>query len=77
VVILVGMQWQKLIRLERDGVSLAAEVNAAIAVNRGEPGATNTVESVSHVRVVQDSRRRPPDSGGTKAPNEEEDRNDR
>ncbi len=68
------MRWQKLIRLERDGVSLAADVNAAIAVNRGETGATNTVESVSQVRVVQDSRRRSPDSGAAKAPNQEEDR---
>jgi hypothetical protein len=74
VVNLVGMRWQKLIRLERDGVSLAADVNAAIAVNRGETGATNTVESVSQVRVVQDSRRRSPDAGGTDAPNKEEDR---
>ena len=66
------MRWQKLIRLEKDGVSLAADVNAAIAVNRGE---TNTVESVSvsHVRVVQDSRRRGQDSSGAQAPNNEED----
>jgi hypothetical protein len=71
------MQWQKLIRLERDGVSLAAEVNAAIAVNRGETGATNAVESVSQVRVVQDSRRRSPAASGAKAPNNEEDPNDR
>jgi pyridoxal biosynthesis lyase PdxS len=71
------MRWQKLIRLERNGVSLAADINAAIAVNRGETGTTNTVESVSHARVVQDSGRRSPDSGRAKAPNKEEDPDDR
>ncbi|MEA2297634.1 MAG: hypothetical protein QOF77_570 [Solirubrobacteraceae bacterium] len=71
------MRWHKLIELERDGVSLAADVNAAIAVSQGQPGATTVVESVSRVRVVQDSRRRAPDSSGAQAPNHEEDTNDR
>jgi hypothetical protein len=51
------MKWRKRIRFEKDGVSVAADVNAAISVNRGEADETNAVRSVSHVRVVQDSRR--------------------
>jgi hypothetical protein len=34
-----------------------SHVTAAISVNRGEADATNEVKSVSHVHVVQDSRR--------------------
>jgi hypothetical protein len=71
------MRWRKLIRLERDGVSLAADINAAISVNQGEAGVTNRVESVSRVRVVQASRGRPPDSSGVKAPDHEENTHDR
>jgi hypothetical protein len=52
------MRWHRRIRIERDGVNIAADVNAAVAVNQGDPGATSKVESVSHARVVQDSRRR-------------------
>jgi hypothetical protein len=51
------MKWRKRIRFDKDGVSVAADVNAAISVNRGEADATNEVSSVSHVHVVQDSRR--------------------
>jgi hypothetical protein len=51
------MKWRKRMRIDKDGVSLAADVNAAISVNRGQSGATNQVRSVSHVQVVQDSRR--------------------
>jgi hypothetical protein len=65
------MQWRKRIRLNRDGVSVAADINAAIAVNQGEPGATNKVESVSHVRVVQDSRRAAHDSSSPEEPENE------
>jgi pyridoxal biosynthesis lyase PdxS len=50
------MQWRKRIRIDRKGLSLDADVNASIAVNKGQSGTTNKVESVSHVRVVQDSR---------------------
>jgi hypothetical protein len=58
------MRWHKRIRIERDGVNLAADINAALAVNQGESGATTEVESVSHARVVQDSRRRAAGSTG-------------
>ena len=50
------MRWHKRIRIKRDGVDLAADINAALAVNQGDPGATSKVESVSHARVIQDSR---------------------
>lgn len=55
------MRWtkQKRIRIDEDGVNLAADVNAAVVVNRGEAGTSNKVSSESHVRVVQDSRNRP------------------
>jgi hypothetical protein len=52
------MKWHKRIRLERDGVDLAAEINAAVAVNRGSPGTTTAVESHSRATAVQDSRHR-------------------
>ena len=58
------MRWHKRIRIERDGVDLAADINAALAVNQGDPGATTRVESVSHARVVQGSRRREAESTG-------------
>jgi hypothetical protein len=51
------MKWRKRMRIDKDGVSIAADVDAAISVNRGEADATNQVRSVSHVHVVQDSRR--------------------
>ncbi len=62
------MEWRKRIRFVRDGVSAVADVNAAIVVNHGETGASNQVDSVSHVRVVQDSRRRSPYPSGADAP---------
>jgi hypothetical protein len=66
----VKMQWRKRIRFDRDGVSIAADVNAAVTVNRDEPGTTNETRSVSHARVVQDSR--PADeSGAVKEPEAE------
>ena len=52
------MRWFKQIRIAENGLNLAADVEAAIAVNRGRTGATSKVESTSHVSVVQDSRRR-------------------
>jgi hypothetical protein len=57
------MRWRKRIRIDKDGVSVAADVNAAISVNRGEADATNRVSSVSHVHVVQNSRRAGQDQG--------------
>jgi hypothetical protein len=54
----LGMRWHKRIRIERDGVNLAADINAVLAVNQGDSGATSRVESVRHARVVQDSRLR-------------------
>jgi hypothetical protein len=51
------MKWRKRIRIDRDGLSVASDISAALSVNRGEGDATNEVQSVSHVRVVQDSRR--------------------
>lgn len=70
------MQWRKRIRFEREGVSVAADINAAIVVNQGESGVTNKVDSVSHVRVVQDSRRREPDPKGATAPKTEQEERD-
>jgi hypothetical protein len=52
------MRWFKQVRIDEDGLNLAADIEAAIAVNRGRTGATNKVESTSHISVVQDSRRR-------------------
>ncbi|MDQ6777966.1 MAG: hypothetical protein M3071_17550 [Actinomycetota bacterium] len=37
-------------------MKVAADINAAIVVNRAQPGAKTESESVSHVRIVQDSR---------------------
>lgn len=51
------MRWIKRIRVEQEGLSLAADINAAVSINDAEPGTTQTVRSESHVRVVQDSRR--------------------
>lgn len=51
------MQWRERMRVDRDGVRIAVDVAAAINVNRGEVEADSQARSVSHVRVVQDSRR--------------------
>jgi hypothetical protein len=66
------MRWtkQKRIRLDEGGVKLAADINAAVVVNRGEPGTTNQVSSDSHVRVVQDSRTQPDPEDGEKTQTE-------
>ena len=50
------MRWLKQIRIDRDGITLAADVNSVFAVSPGQTGETNMVESTSHVSVVQDSR---------------------
>ncbi len=50
------MRWSKRIRIEEDGLHLAADIDAAIAVN-GQPGTTNRVTQASRVTVIQDSRR--------------------
>ncbi|MEA2372528.1 MAG: hypothetical protein QOH12_2922 [Solirubrobacteraceae bacterium] len=66
------MRWLKQIRIEEDGLNLAADIHAAFAVNRGRSGETNKVESTSHVTVVQDSRStRPP---GEQPPTDPEER---
>jgi hypothetical protein len=65
------MRWHKRIRIERDGVNLAADINAALAVNQGDSGASTKVESVSHTRVVQGSRRREAGSTGAEGPDEQ------
>jgi hypothetical protein len=65
------MRWHKRIRIERDGVNLAADVNAALAVNQGDSGATTKVESVSHARVVQGSPHRAAGSTGGEEPQEQ------
>lgn len=62
------MRWHKRIRIERDGVDLAADVSAALAVNRGGEGATTRVDSVSHARVDQDLRRCEAESTSAEAP---------
>jgi hypothetical protein len=64
------MQWRKRIRFDRDGVSIVADVNAAVTINRDEPGMTNEARSVSHARGVQDSRRAD-ESGAVKEPEAE------
>ena len=50
------MRWHKRIRLQEDGIDLAADIDAVIAINRGRPGTTTRVESDSSVTAVQDSR---------------------
>jgi hypothetical protein len=71
----MSMKWRKRIRIDREGLSLDADINAAIAVNKGQPGTTNKVESVSHARVVQDSRgnANKKSSGGTDPESDQED----
>lgn len=69
------MRWtkHKRIRLDEGGVKLAADINAAVVVNRGEPGTSNYVSSESQVEVVQDSRKRPgPDDGDDRQPDPKE-----
>jgi hypothetical protein len=70
------MRWRQRIRLEREGVSVAADVNAAIAVNHDLTGACQKVESASHVRVVQDSRPGQQGSGDGVPPENQEEPND-
>jgi hypothetical protein len=71
------MRWRKRIRINSEGVRLAADVDAAISVNRAKSGATTESRSVSHVRVVQDSRGSRADSHGEKpSENEQEDQDD-
>jgi len=51
------MRWFKQLRIDGEGVNLAADIEAVVAVNRGRPGEIHVVDSTSHVAVVQDSRR--------------------
>ena len=51
---------------------MAADINAAIAVNRQRPGTTQTVHSDSHLNVVQVSGRAPGGGEGRPPDNQEE-----
>ena len=62
------MRWQKGIHVQRDGVNVAADINAALAVTQGDHGATTRIGSVSDARVVQDSRRHETESTGAAEP---------
>jgi hypothetical protein len=53
------MRWHKQIRIDHDGIDVAAEIDAVIAVNRGRPGATTSAAAERVVAVVQSSRRKP------------------
>jgi hypothetical protein len=64
------MRWHKRIRIERDGVDLAADINAGLAVNQGDPGTTTRVEAISETRVAQHSRRHEADSTAEGTQNE-------
>jgi hypothetical protein len=52
------MRLRKQVRICRDGLDLAADVNVAIVVNHGEPGEARKVETVRQLRIVQSSRHR-------------------
>lgn len=52
----MNMRWHKQVRISREGLDLAAEVNAAIVVNSDEPDADRTADASSHVRIVQNAR---------------------
>jgi hypothetical protein len=63
------VKWRKRIQFDRDGVSVDADINVAMAVNTDSADSTQEVRSVSQARVVQDSRRPPeetPDADASK-----------
>jgi hypothetical protein len=62
------MRWHKRIRVQRDGIDLAADLNAVIAVNQGDPGEATRVESVSSARVDQDPRSEADSTGAEEPP---------
>jgi hypothetical protein len=66
------MRWIKRIRFNRDGVSVAADVNAAIAINESESRTSQAARSVSRTTVVQDSRRADPKPPGGAQETEQE-----
>jgi hypothetical protein len=70
------MRWRKRIRFDGNGVNVAADVNAVIAVNRSESGAKNESEMVSHVRIVQGSRSSGPGAKRGEAPKTEQEDSD-
>ena len=71
------MRWRTQIRLNGEGVSVAADIDAAIAVNAGRPGAEGESRSTSTVRVVQGPRRAPGDGmGGEPSDNDQEESHD-
>jgi hypothetical protein len=57
------MRWHKQIRVEHDGVDVAAEIDAVIAVNHGKSGANTSATAESVVTVVQQSSSREPAAG--------------
>jgi hypothetical protein len=46
--------FNKRLRHQKDGVNVAAEINAVVATTSGK-GETNAVKSKSHARIVQNS----------------------
>lgn len=71
-----AMQRRKRIRFDGNGVSVAVDINAAIAVNRADPGATNESTSVSHVRVAQGAGSPGPDLTDADVPETEQEDSD-
>jgi hypothetical protein len=65
---------RKQVRHREEGLNVAADVSAVVAVNRGGAGETTTTHSHATQRVVQDSRakRRFEDDG--RKPNTQEER---
>lgn len=70
------MRWRKRIRFDGNGVNVAADINAVIAVNRAQAGAKNESGMVSQVRIVQDSGRPGQSANGGDAPETEQEDSD-
>ena len=51
-----GRVIRKKIRYQRDGIDVVGDVNAVVAINRGEPGGRASVSSSQ--RIVQRSRKK-------------------
>jgi hypothetical protein len=51
------MRWHKRIRVVRDGIDLAADIDAVIAVNTGQSSSTTRVAQTRSVAIAQDRRR--------------------
>jgi hypothetical protein len=59
--------FKRRIRHEKDGVNLAADIDAVVSVNTGESGKTSVTRSRSRSRIVQRSGSKKP-TNGTKDP---------